>query len=142
MAPEALDILWPEIKPSVEEQIKKYINTILENATIVNFAKRLFNVWGNIRGGCEKVRGTGVQTGGHLRDPLRRQLPRQPSRRARARESGPGPCPPARRKVIKLTLCPQESTRETLDEQPNHGRPRRKKTNMIRKSRPPLPPSS
>ncbi|ENN79992.1 hypothetical protein YQE_03586, partial [Dendroctonus ponderosae] len=44
MAPEALDILWPEIKPSVEEQIKKYINRILENATIVNFAKRLFNV--------------------------------------------------------------------------------------------------
>ncbi|XP_050308931.1 uncharacterized protein LOC126745225 [Anthonomus grandis grandis] len=44
MAPEALDILWPEIKPSVEEQIKRYINRILENATIVNFAKRLFNV--------------------------------------------------------------------------------------------------
>ncbi|XP_030751560.1 uncharacterized protein LOC115879062 [Sitophilus oryzae] len=44
MAPEALDILWPGIKPSVEEQIKKYINHILENATVVNFAKRLFNV--------------------------------------------------------------------------------------------------
>ncbi|CAG9769290.1 unnamed protein product [Ceutorhynchus assimilis] len=44
MAPEALDILWPEIKPSVEEQIKNYINRILENATIVNFAKQLFNV--------------------------------------------------------------------------------------------------
>lgn len=44
MAPEALDILWPEIRPSVQEQVKKYINRILENATIVNFAKRLFNV--------------------------------------------------------------------------------------------------
>ncbi|KAJ8921985.1 hypothetical protein NQ315_008622 [Exocentrus adspersus] len=44
MAPEALDILWPEIKPSVEAQIKKYINNILENATVVNLAKRLFNI--------------------------------------------------------------------------------------------------
>ncbi|XP_066138148.1 uncharacterized protein [Euwallacea fornicatus] len=45
MAPEALGMLWPEIKPSVQEQIKKYINRILENATVVNFAKRLFNVF-------------------------------------------------------------------------------------------------
>lgn len=44
MAPEALDILWPEIKPSVQEQIKKYINKILEDVTVVNIAQRLFNV--------------------------------------------------------------------------------------------------
>lgn len=44
MAPEAIDILWPEIKPSVERQIKKYMNNILENATVVNLAKRLFNI--------------------------------------------------------------------------------------------------
>nr|CAH7737313.1 unnamed protein product [Callosobruchus chinensis] len=44
LAPEALDILWPEIKPSVEAQVKKYINSILENATVVNIAKRLFNI--------------------------------------------------------------------------------------------------
>ncbi|XP_060524131.1 uncharacterized protein LOC132700668 [Cylas formicarius] len=44
MAPEALDILWPELKPSVQEQVKRYINQILENATIVNLAKRVFNI--------------------------------------------------------------------------------------------------
>ncbi|KAG5864372.1 hypothetical protein JTB14_021702, partial [Gonioctena quinquepunctata] len=44
LAPEALDILWPEIKPSVEAQIKAYINDILENTTVVNLAKKLFNI--------------------------------------------------------------------------------------------------
>ncbi|CAH1105267.1 unnamed protein product [Psylliodes chrysocephalus] len=44
LAPEALKILWPELKGSVESQLMKYINNILENATVVNIAKRLFNI--------------------------------------------------------------------------------------------------
>ncbi|CAH1183260.1 unnamed protein product [Phaedon cochleariae] len=44
LAPEALRLLWPELKPSIEVQVKKYINDILENTTVVNMAKRLFNI--------------------------------------------------------------------------------------------------
>jgi hypothetical protein len=44
MAPEAVDMLWPDVKKPVEEQIKNYVNSVLENATIANLARRLFNI--------------------------------------------------------------------------------------------------
>jgi len=44
MAPEALDILWPDIKQPIERQILKYINHILDNTTIASLARRLFNI--------------------------------------------------------------------------------------------------
>ncbi|CAG9853947.1 unnamed protein product [Phyllotreta striolata] len=44
LAPEALKILWPELRGSVESQLMKYINSILDNASVVNFAKRIFNI--------------------------------------------------------------------------------------------------
>ncbi|XP_044258470.1 uncharacterized protein LOC123007305 [Tribolium madens] len=44
MAPEAVDMLWPDIKKPVEEQIKKYVNSVLENATVASLARRLFNI--------------------------------------------------------------------------------------------------
>ncbi|KYB29376.1 uncharacterized protein LOC100142563 [Tribolium castaneum] len=44
MAPEAVDMLWPDIKQPVEEQIKKYVNSVLENATVASLARRLFNI--------------------------------------------------------------------------------------------------
>ncbi|RZB40572.1 uncharacterized protein BDFB_008715, partial [Asbolus verrucosus] len=44
MAPEAIDMLWPDIKEPVEEEVSKYINNILENATVASLARRLFNI--------------------------------------------------------------------------------------------------
>ncbi|CAH0559419.1 unnamed protein product [Brassicogethes aeneus] len=44
MAPEALKILWPELKVPVEKQVMKYINNILDNATVAGLARRLLNL--------------------------------------------------------------------------------------------------
>ncbi|XP_072376492.1 uncharacterized protein [Diabrotica undecimpunctata] len=44
LAPEALKILWPELKKPIELQLLKYINNILDNASVVNIAKRIFNI--------------------------------------------------------------------------------------------------
>ncbi|KAJ3650314.1 hypothetical protein Zmor_022009 [Zophobas morio] len=44
MAPEAIDLLWPDIKKPIEEQVKNYVNSVFDNATISSLARRLFNV--------------------------------------------------------------------------------------------------
>ncbi|XP_019869709.1 uncharacterized protein LOC109598275 [Aethina tumida] len=44
LAPEALTMLWPELKAPVEKQVMKYINNILENTTIAGLARRFFNI--------------------------------------------------------------------------------------------------
>ncbi|KAL3276714.1 hypothetical protein HHI36_012084 [Cryptolaemus montrouzieri] len=44
MAPEALDILWPELKRPIEKQIMTYINSALDNASVATFVRRLFNL--------------------------------------------------------------------------------------------------
>ncbi|KAK9881017.1 hypothetical protein WA026_014360 [Henosepilachna vigintioctopunctata] len=44
MAPEALDILWPEVKKPIEKHTLSYINSVLDNASVASFVRRLFNL--------------------------------------------------------------------------------------------------
>lgn len=44
MAPEALNILWPELKKPVEKQILTFINSALENASVANVVRRILNI--------------------------------------------------------------------------------------------------
>ncbi|XP_057672439.1 uncharacterized protein LOC130903982 [Diorhabda carinulata] len=44
LAPEALKIFWPELKRPIELEFIKYINNLLDNASVVNIAKRIFNI--------------------------------------------------------------------------------------------------
>lgn len=44
IAPEAIDLLWPEIRQPIEKQVVNYVNAILENTTVASVVRRLFNV--------------------------------------------------------------------------------------------------
>jgi len=44
MAPEAVDILWPELKQPIQKKVIKLVNNVLENTTVANVVRRLLNI--------------------------------------------------------------------------------------------------
>ncbi|XP_044757551.1 uncharacterized protein LOC123315769 [Coccinella septempunctata] len=44
LAPEAVDMLWPELKKPIEKQIMNYINSALDNTSVATIVRRLFNL--------------------------------------------------------------------------------------------------